>query len=268
MSVLIIAALGFPLIRGVGEHQKLEAEREVVRQRIDRLESELHTGDRLARQILARRLEYFDSLSESAERGMDAFAELQEKYGKLEPRGDGVVSLRSIPQVNLDGRLAPRVFRIWIPEERNVWLHYGVVPSGKAESVIRGDAELVSDGRSRLEDEGPFQLKLSPGAHDFCFRVRKAKDERLPIEIELDGSLIFATAYAHPKVTSMSMMSMAMRRQVDYPTSRPLPMLLKGGFQLAADASSSDRQEEHDVVVWLGEQSGQAESFPQSRTKD
>ena len=51
---------------------------------------------------------------------------LREKYGRIEPSGPGIVSIRSLPSIRGDTGKPPVAFSIYVPEERKVWIKHGV----------------------------------------------------------------------------------------------------------------------------------------------
>ncbi|PAY17616.1 hypothetical protein CKO51_20535 [Rhodopirellula sp. SM50] len=114
---------------------------------------DLERQDSIQKGTNAALRDQYQSIGRMREKAQEKFADLQLKYGGLVDRGGSVVSFRSVPSIQIEEESPPIIFRVIVPEDRAVWLRYGVFPSDmdfvENPHAFRSTVGLASDIKQR-----------------------------------------------------------------------------------------------------------------------
>ncbi|MCA9140591.1 MAG: hypothetical protein KDB00_27655, partial [Planctomycetales bacterium] len=242
--------------------QRDEALRAQLVNEIDVKRQQLALDDPQRVLIRKHQQENFDSIRRLRDIAERQFQVIQHKYGSIEPKGPEIVALRTVPQLSLDGNLAPVVFRISVPTEREVWLKYALVPAGGgSQASEKLDQILESHPGPGFEHSGPFQRRLPSGECILQVDANKTIDNMLPVSIRLNDQVILESSFTGDGVPRTGSFHISGQTQLDFPVSRPLPWLLniqirveqQGGAHVNAPA---------DGCLWLSTKPSDFEDFP------
>lgn len=205
----------------------------------------------------------FESLKEMREHSLAHFDLLRDKYSGIEPRGAGVLSIRGLPSMQVGDRTAPIVFRMLIPDERPVWLKFGVHMVKPNVTASRGsDAEDDLITKSPFEASGPFEQRLPPGDQMLKIVSGAATDGALPIEITLNDKVLLRTSFVADDVTGSGSGHISVPSQFDVGPRQDLPWLLTVDLTHRTQTSGGDSPDTHAFSVWLSDRSSNFKGFP------
>lgn len=188
--------------------------------------------------------------------GIEHLPSIQEKYSRIEPRGEGFVSIRIIPMIvdaEYDG--SNWRMRMLVPEGSEPYLKLGVIDEKFAgfRSILPADSLLLDD--SFLDNSGPFEIRLTPGIHDIDLARRKEpKDSLLQYRFSLDGRPILVSTSEFEGVTSKATMFTAAYEQIDLP--------ITGGSVLGKWSFGGSTGPEQMLLLWFDETSSGFSPFP------
>ena len=89
---------------------------------------------------------------------------LVDRHGNIEPRGSQVVSIKRLPSIRGRKGGPPIVFRVYVPEDCELWLKYGA----HGDEYKRPSSPDFESGLLRQlanGDVGPYEKRLPPGHH-------------------------------------------------------------------------------------------------------
>jgi hypothetical protein len=263
LAIMLLCGIMFPLMIGLGQVGREEAMREKLHNEIQLLRQRLALDDPKRQVVKDHQKDGFKSLRRLRDTAERQFATIQDKYGKIEPRDAGVVSLRTIPQLSLDGGTAPTVFRLFVPTEREVWLKYAVVlyerNSRSSAQLDQLDQPAIDTG---YKHNGLYEVRLPPGERILEVHAGPSAGKLLPIEIRLDDQDLIHTVFSGDGVRHSGATHVSGQRQIDFDGRRELPWLLDLKIRLEPDGGS--RQDApYSACLWLSDRSSSFERFPQ-----
>lgn len=199
------------------------------------------------------------SMDSAREAAVAQFEVLLKKYTTLEPRDPGTFSIRSVPQlISLSSEPEPRVFRLRIPEDRPVWLKWGMVHGGSLTAYK--ESQLVED--SAMEHPGPYAIQLPHGDHILKFtrgyNSRARAQGQLPFKLVINDQVLIDTVYRSIELIGGTA-SIAARAQVDYNADGDLSGLINAKIK----DLDPDGDTELAVNVWFDDKGGEEfQPFP------
>lgn len=230
--------------------------------KIKSTEQRLYVGDPLLHQAFLSSNDEAQALSRLRAKSEAGLESLRQKYGGIQPRGDDVVSIRSLPTIGNDLRKAPTVFRMLIPDQRQVWLKYGVSDtSGSGFSAADFAKELLQ--QSPFQHTGPYEMLLPAGDHTLAVSFQNPQSGSLPLRVKLNDTNLVDSSFQHEFASHGGGMSVAASEQLDY-KDRQLPTLLSAKIVLRDDAGKR-LPEGFRLLVWLDDHSSGFEPFPQHK---
>lgn len=201
----------------------------------------------------------FAPLHTSSERAVEHFPQLREKYSTIQPRGPGVMSVRSIPNFDSD-RIQ---YRIIVPEGRSVWLKFGVhMVSTTTSSSRESDKEDDLLTASPFEHNGPFEIELSPGDHTLTVTTDEVDAGVLPVTVDWDDETLLQTDFVSTDVSGKGGPRISAKKQIDYPSNRQLPWLLTVDMDLRDPSTGNRPTQTHAFSIWLSDHSSEFTEFP------
>jgi hypothetical protein len=188
LTMVVVAALGIVVWRSRQDAQRDQYQLAMLRTEIKRAEDRLHVDNPVLHQ--ARRDEY--EAIRKLRKQCDANIELlREKYGSIEPRGPRILSIKNLPSMRGDTGGTPVALRVYVPEEREVWLKYGVHDHGESSSfgrtLLSPDFESALMRQSPIGPVGPYEKLLTPGHHVLSMTIGDAEAGSLPLRITFDS---------------------------------------------------------------------------------
>jgi hypothetical protein len=265
LAVLLLCGVLFPLVMGLQQVRRDEATRMQLANEIVMLRQSLAIDDPKRQRFDRHVQEEYDSLRRLRKTAELHFAGIQEKYGTILPRGPNVLSLRVVPQLSLDGTPSPLVFRVLVPERRQVWLKYAV--------ILKQDQSVIPKWLDQLArpsvdtgflHNGFYQVRLRPGQRDIVVRSGPVAASVLPIAVRLDDQALLKTRFEADGRLSLGASHLGGLRQIDYDPQRELPWLVS----LKLDVNRKDgsyQNSEYECCLWLSERSSGFDAFPESR---
>lgn len=262
LAIMLLCGIAFPLIVGLGNVRREEAMRAQLQNEIQLLREQLALDDPKHQLVRKHRTDEFESLKQLREIAQQHFATLQKKYGKVDPRGPGVVSLRTIPQLMLQNGVTPTAFRLQVPGDREVWLKYAVVQN-KANNFVSAELDQIEQPLTEtgFQHNGLYEVRLQPGERIMKISLGPAHDHDLPITIGLDGDVLLNTQFGCDGTPSSGTGHISGRHQIDFERARDLPWLLDVHLKIRDDEGSS-QDAPHSVCLWLSDRSSDFDRFP------
>ena len=207
------------------------------------------------------------------EDALDHFAVLQARDSKIEDRGPGVISVRSIPEITGRGEGNRTSFRIRIPADRQIWLKYVVAadpPSATAErldelaldSLKPGAMQLGDEGQSSgFEHPGAYAIELPAGEHVLTVSAnqRESDDEAETVHqfrIQYDEQVLLESSHRSQGPSSFGTVALGGAQQNDYEMGKLPHRLLRLRF------TRSQGNGPPVAHLWLSEQSSDLPGFP------
>lgn len=262
LGVTFVVAVGLLAWRMAQDVEEAEARIEVIKAEIKPLEARVRLDDPALHQVILNTRDQYDSLFAMRDRAVEHFDVLRDKYSAVEPRGDDVLSLRTLPSLQTDGGHKPVVLRLWVPETRTIWLKCGVHPVDRSVSSSRPpDEESDLVRASPFEHSGPFEMKLPPGDHLLTIHTGATDNGSLPMSLSFDSEVLLKTAFVAPDVTGSSSSHISGAVQTDYSRRQPLPWLLTANMNLDNNNSSKTS---FGFSVWLSDHSSEFAAFPRA----
>lgn len=163
---------------------------------------------------------------------------------------------------------APFALRVYVPEEREVWLKYGVRDtsnsSGFGKTLSSPDFESGLLRQSPIVQVGPHEERLSPGHHVLSITIGDVEAGSLRLQITLDSiALVDSSLESARRAGSLYIASKPEMQQIDFEDGE-----LHWGPLMSA-TMSEDLDEDPTwklrVLVWLGNESSGFSAFPGSQ---
>ena len=196
LVLIVVAALGFFTWRSVKVAQveknrltTILSEIESAKTGLANAEAQnawLHLDEPVLQQAIQDEYAAIQSLRAQSEAHVQW---LRDKYASIEPRGPGVLSIRSLPAMNEDfGETI--AYRIYAPPEREVLLMCGMKTSAYGSD---SEAEPPASSQAiqrRLSDIGRYEQRLSPGEHIVSITWGRNDGDQTRIRVTLDSSVL------------------------------------------------------------------------------
>lgn len=263
LAITFLIALALLAWRTIEDARRDRARLELVKAEVKQLEARVRLDDPELHQVILCTIDEVQPLHVMRERAIAHFDMLREKYSSIEPRGPEVLSIRGLPSMQVDNESSPTVFRMIVPEERGIWLKFGVHQVERNMNSSRSsdqEDDLLSD--SPFDDSGPFEIKLSPGDQTLSVAAGPAKDGLLPIEIRLDEALLLRTTFHSPDVSGTGSSHISAPSQIDFDARRELPWLLSSSMGTRSSATDNERGLTYAFSMWLSDRSSDFKGFP------
>ncbi len=262
LAIILLCGLIFPLAIGVYQVRRNELVRAQLHAEIAYLQIFLVSDDLKQNGVWKHQEDEFASLRELREIAEKNFSDIQNRYGKIQPRGPGVVSLRTIPQLSIGSVPAPTVFRLLVPASREVWLKYAVVlrdgpdlASPKLDELVQ---PLTDTGFQR---NGLYEVRIAPGQRFIEVHTGPVTGHDLPIAIKLDDKTLLDTGFTGDGVPSSGAHHISGRKQIDFDAKHDLPWLFSVDIKIQRDGST--RQDaRHVACLWLSDRASGFDGFP------
>jgi hypothetical protein len=263
LCVAVLAALGMLAYRNHQEAEQAQVKLTLLQNEIQALEASLRQDNPALHQAILRSMDESKSLQDARQRAIDHFALIRQKYSGIEPRGADVLSLSGVPMLPPGNGPAPISFRMRVPEQRAIWLKYGVHPTKRNTQSGRGpeqESDLLT--QSPFEDSGPFEMSLPPGDQILVVTMGAAEDGSLPLAITLDDQLLLRSTFVAPEVTGAGWSSISGRQQIDFDLNRALPSLMTVNMSLRSDKTADTATKQCGFSMWLSDHSSDFAEFP------
>lgn len=211
----------------------------------------LHAGDEFA------------SLRAMRELALQQFDRLRQKYSTMEPPGAGQLSIRGVPTLRAGTGQPAVIFGIWVPEERPVWLKFGVhLADGSIQSLRDSDRDddLLRD--SPFDASGPFEIRLPAGHQTLKLATGPVQDDTLPVVVSLGDEVLGRFVFNSPDVQGTNEIYISARSQLDFAPDRRLPRLLTSRMRLRDPTSGERPDTTYACSLWLSDHSSNFERFP------
>jgi hypothetical protein len=221
-----------------------------LRDEIKQLEIQVRLDNPALHQAMLNTLDEHQPLAGMRQRSLGQFERLRTKYGGLEPRGADVLSLRGLPSLPEGDEPAPVLYRLWVPEDRPVWLKFGVHEMDPSHHRSRSsDDEQDLLDRSPFTLSGPFEMRLPPGDQTLRIAIGAARGGELPVSIALDDTVLLRSTFASEGVSGASYGYTTAASQVDFPANQKPPWLLTASMQLRNTSAGKTQA----CSVWLSD---------------
>lgn len=226
---------------------------------------DLERQDSIRKGTNAALLDQYQSIGRIREKAEEKFADLQLKYGGLVDRGGSIFSFRSVPSIQIEEESPPIIFRIIVPENRTVWLRYGVFPSDRDivqnPHMFRSTVDLPTG--TAFQHEGIFQYRLPTGQH--LISIHCEIGVNVPIEVSLDDRRILSTFYKSGFYTYYRRDQEYQHDQGDREIGQSLPWLFSCEMYPQTSSEKSIDPAPHACSIWLSEDRIDVPSFPRQR---
>lgn len=264
LAFTFLVGLALLAWRTLTDVRRNQARAEMLRDEIKSLEVRVRLDDPKLHQSMGHISDEYESLHAMSKRGLAHFDALREKYSTIEPRnGKQVFSLRGIPSLHAEPGPAPVVFRMIVPEERPVWLKFGIHMVDQSVHSSRTPDEtddLLTD--TPFDDSGPFEIRLPAGDQMLTIVTGSAGEGSLPVEILLDDRVLVRTKFVSPDVSGSDYGHISAPSQIDFGPRRDLPWLLTTHMNLKPTPAGSRRRKTHAFAIWLSDKPSDFASFP------
>ena len=263
LAMLLLCGILFPLVMGLGQVRREEAMLRQLANEIDLYRQRLALNDPQRKRLRQHQLEEYASLRSLRDTAETHFASVQAKYGTIEPRGPGVLSLRTVPQLSLDGTPPPVVFRLSVPKERQVWLKYAVVPrTDRNRDPVKLDQIEQPPIDTGFDHNGLYEVRLRPGERMLAIQSGPVVANVLPIVMRLDEKDLLGTRFSCDGVPRTGSFHISGRKQIDFDEDRRLPWLLKVNVTIESEGGSRE-EAPYAGCFWLSDRSSGFNAFPQ-----
>ena len=252
---------------------RVQQERLLARQaQLQSLRAELQavSGSSEMRQAMADQQAMYQRARKDA---LDHFAILQARDSKIEDRGPGVVSLRSVPEITGLGEGNRTSFRVRIPADRQVWLKYVAAPEPPSATTERLDElaieslqpqpmESSSGGEpSGFQHPGGYAFPLPTGEHVLTVTSNRVEsdDEGETVHefrIQFGDQVLLQSSHHSSGTSSFGTVALGSSRQSDYRPGKTPHRLLRLRFNRSQGSGPPVAH------LWLGEQSSDLPAFP------
>ena len=257
--------------------------------KIELLESQVYLPNEALEIELKQLPAYIAELKTTTERVSNAATKLREKYFRVTPKGDDVVSIRLSGMPKAGPYKGYRVYRVRVPKSRNVWLNFSV-----QKYVYHADADTRQNDtfkRTRLawkqnektyltesltdvsmKQKVPMQIRLSPGKHEIQIlatrddKFRNGPNDWNRLTIKLDGQTLLVTQN-RANDNNYEFRILEAFKQKNFGPKKKLPFLLKQCF-VSEDNFEPNRKRDATVwrdfigTVWLSDKDSGAGEFP------
>lgn len=234
-----------------------------LQKEIKDLELNVRLNEPALHQAILRSRHEFDSVRELRQRSIEHYESLRQKYSGIETPEAGVLAIRTIPSLQTGAVQPPITFRIWVPEDRAVWLKFGVHQADRSVQSSR-ESEKADDllTNSPFEDSGPFELQMPPGDQMLEIGTEPAGEGAVPLTITLNDNVLLRSAFVSSEATGANASYISGRSQINFGKNQPLPWLLTGRMNLGYYTSGEEPILTHAFSLWLSNQSGSFANFP------
>ncbi len=235
------------------------------RQRIKQLESEMEplansllVADSRRHENLRHSLEGYAELQSLKQQAIQHAAAIRDRYSGIEKRGPDAFSIRRIPELRVDRSLDRRVFKLMVPETRQIWLKFAVHPS----EARRGNGNKNDQYNdwlrsSPLTDSGPLQFQLPPGEQLLTIQEQQTDGWRA-ILLKVGEQTLFETRYLQVSTNGFSA-SISATEQVDVGPTQELPWLLS--VEIEANSMNVPFSSDFSYSIWLSDKPSQFETM-------
>ena len=263
LAILLLCGILFPLIQSMHGVQRDLATNLRLKNEIEVLRTRLDSENETTLQLRAHQAELFDSIERMRQRSVEQFERMQQEYGRVQPVGPDTFSIRSVPQLSPNGQRAPTVFRLHVPNGRDVWLKYAIVPADSNSSQTSKRLDQFSEPvkGTGFQHQGPFESKLSAGEQILTINVGNPVHHLLPIEVRVGDQLMIGTQYSGRHDVSSGMSYIGGTKQLDYPRNRDLPWLMSLHVDERTTTGSQEKVPFR-VTIWLSDRSSGFDPFP------
>lgn len=264
LALVVVAALGIVAWRSDQEAQREQDRLTKVLTKIESAEREIESAEirlHLDNPPLHQAIRDEYAAIRKSRKQCDANIELlREKYGRIEPQGPNVVSIRTLPSIRGDTGQTPVAYRVYVPEARKVWLKYGVRDSNSYSVAANTEFEPELLRQSPFDQGGPCEKLLPPGQHILSMTIGDAEAGSLPFRITLDSSVLISSRLKSASSTGGDYLKAP--RQWDYKRSN----LAKGGLMSAKmtlrDDDENNPPTSFQFLVWLSDETSGFSAFP------
>jgi len=264
LALISLVALGMLAWRTSEDARRDRARLAELRNEIKSLEARVWLDRPALHRAILRTHEEFESLHAMRERSIEHFDLLRQKYSTMEPPPEAdVLSIRGIPSLQTDTGPAPVIFRLLVPQERPVWLKFGVHKVQRSVHSSRtsdDDSDLLTD--SPFNASGPFEVRLPAGDHVLRIATGSAQEGSLPLVITLNDEVLLRSAFLSADVTGAGSSYISAPSQINFGPRRPLPWLLTTIMNRRDPTSRKAHDTTHGFSVWLSDRSSSFTSFP------
>jgi hypothetical protein len=263
LALMFLAALGMLVWRTFEDAQRDEVRLVQLQTEINAIQVRLRQDQPAIHQAILHTQDEFQPFRAMRERSMEHFEFVRRKYSTMEPKGAGVLSIREIPSLQTDTKVSTIIFRLLVPEDRTIWLKFGVHKVKRSvHSYRQPDTtdDLLSDSPFRVS--GPFETRLQPGDHRLTISGLPFADGSLPVVITIDDKVLLRSSFVSPDVTGASSSRISAATQVDFGPERELPSLLTAHMQLRTPPSGNAPDQTYAFSLWFSERASGFKDFP------
>lgn len=266
-SIRALLALTFVIALGIVVWQTGEGVRSndiqanALRDEIRSLENRVRLDDPDLHQAILHTRDELEPLHEMRKRAVAHFDVLRDKYSRIEPRGPKTLSIRRLPSLQVGTVAVPTSFRMVVPEDRPMWLMFGVHLVQRNVHSTPDPSKLKLLKHSSFSESGPFEIQLEPGDQLLTVTKSPAKDGKLDVEIGLKDGILVRSTYAASDVSGTTSSHISAPNQIDFGPHRELPWLLTAQMSHQSP-NGQQRAMTHAFSIWLSAQSNGYERFP------
>lgn len=265
LALVAVAALGMVAWRSHQDAQREQDRLSTLRRQtaIKSAEQNLFSDNPLLHQAMRNTRDEYEAIRKLRIQCDAGIELLREKYGRIEPSGPGIVSIRALPSIRGDTGKPPVAFRIYVPEERKVWIKYGVRDSKSRSVAANSEFEPAILHQVPFDHDGPYEIRLTPGQHVLSMTIGDTDAGSLPFRINLDASVLVDSRLNSASHTGGG--STYAPLQLDFKNSN----LAKSGLMSAKMTLRGDAKNEspksYQFLVWLSDESSGYSAFPGSQ---
>lgn len=263
LALLLVIGLGLLAWRTQRAARHDQAALAALRSELQELEALTAVGQPDVHQALLAEQDERDLLRSERQTAEEAFARIRDKYGALAPPSPGELALRRVPSLPVDDE-TPIVFRLSVPEDRPVWLCFGVRPGTPNVQRSATPSELVKSllRESPSSVTGPLETQLTPGEHLLTFARGRLSDDQQSLWVELDERKLLETTFQSVGLEKTGITSISAMDQLNFGAQHSLPWLATTSLQVKSDAASTEAGKAYELLVWLSDQAQGFEPFP------
>jgi hypothetical protein len=261
LALFVLLALALLGWRTSQQARQEKARLVELRKEIEKLEVCMRLDRPDLHQAMLNTLDEMQPLAEMRQRALAQLDLLRSRYGGLEPRGADVLSLRGLPSLPEGEEPAPILFRLLVPEQRPLWLKFGVHAAQQFRHSSRNpedERELLP--RSPFTISGPFEMRLPSGDQTLRITIGTARDGELPVTISLNDGVLLRTTFVSAGTSGTGYSHISAGSQLDYRASQKPPWLLTAIMDQREQPSGNT----HAFSVWLDERESDFLPFPRA----
>lgn len=199
MFIVALVALSWNAYRAqqVVHASRIQAEVDLAERTVALAELRRATG-RASQQI-----DWYVARAEVAQRAIEHFAILQEKYGVLTAGGADQIVLRMLPSLPTEAFPDDHwCVRVVVPSAHRMFLKFGVAHDVGLWESVEDDSWLRESG---FDLTGPYEVELTAGQHDIAVTSRKTgKEKWQQFHVTLDSQPLLLTTFQRANVSGAS----------------------------------------------------------------